>query len=305
MPKHACSIIPETANEYAGETFHSEEQAPKFAEIASKPYLSNAEVIDHEGNKHTEQAAIENLSTWLEEAKRSVKDPNIFQRVTELAADLRFIGSKELEKALEYFELELLKRLGAGEEIYLYSPYESRSSNYLTYLLLNSVMSKTDSDNKMLEKLHFTRNRYLKSRGPGSRVITFDDFAITGTKISGAIGNLDQDIQSNTDIEVEVWLIASPPNIQSITVPTISYYELQRSRGIGTVHVVGTHCTTDYGYEDIIRDACRSNVGLKPPIFYECKRPYETKYSIATGTTYVDPKLEEIKKRVDQNFLRD
>lgn len=242
----------------------------------------------YEWNKHaneiTEQEGLENLLFFLDETIRLANEVNnteVAKTAKGFKENLVYIGENELKEAISEMVKYLIKKIEQGQDIYIYI-FNHRSEKYIAIRILDEFHKQTADKENLREKMHFSRDytkiakKIMEDKINNPHVIIPDDFILSGTRISNSANILQALIEQGMSPEkatssIEAMVIGSrdrkilisnkrkDPNktVDEFRLNIYSYYQTKEyfdENGkwcvFPGISLTGSHCSTDYGYED-------------------------------------------------------
>ncbi len=213
-------------------------------------------------NRFTESEAVTKVIAFLKFVGKTAMDHNdnsVVENANLFLENLRYIGKKELDTAVNYFAEKTNEDISAGQKVGFYIPPSGRSELYITYRILEQMKRKSSG-------AYFTFNPNSITQNT-DKVCIADDFAISGTRIRSFYTSL---VESNPNYHgsIECMLIAAPKTFDSKSIssrerPTVTTfygideYRNSQGKGItigGKISVTGSHCATDYGFKTNIEE---------------------------------------------------
>ncbi|HWA52225.1 MAG TPA: hypothetical protein VG895_04175 [Patescibacteria group bacterium] len=281
-------------------------------------------------NKITEAEGINQISNYINEVKTiSQKNSNknsqeTLQLATSFGENLVFLGEHELQEASYGLARHIIETAQQGKTVYLY-PYQDRSPQYITLRILEEIDSQTEQFPEIRGRIKLETDTSAIARRCAidpdhSKVLIPDDFILSGTKLKGAMGQVNSELlKKELDPKkiIEGVVIASPirdnENLKSLTEygNIISYYgipEVKNPSGgwmfDSGVAMTGSWCSVDYGFQTTIKRLhdylSKQNDNLPTPKLYNIQRPYEKDEK--RTTEYKDLDLQRMWEKVKRKY---
>jgi len=299
-------------------------EGPKFDQIAADSLPRDALITDrYTGQEFTEREGIHSLDTWLHQVyERAIAadDRATVELVDAFRANLVYIGSNELDTAIDNMAGHILEAVTAGRESYIYYAND-RSERHIALLLaerLSTIISEVNTD--LYDEIHMSRvdsvtAAKVASKGDKSvKIFVVDDFVLSGVRIRGAASNAVAELvrQGIDEAEavgiVEALVVAAKRAPESYEVsarhedgdvaryplPMYAYYGApQYTDGDGHylvdsgASITGSHCSTDYGFTSVVDQLHRKypdiNISGLP---IQIQRPYDAPLGSSQASAY-------------------
>lgn len=319
------------------EFFNSVKEGPYFHELLESKSRTNRIELDS-GEGVTETEALQHLDHFISETiylANKVGNSQIKEMAVAFKENLVYVGEQEFKEATQFFANHILEKINQGKEVYLYTFFK-RSERYVGLRILEELQQKNSSEN-IHEKVHVSGSyksiaKAITEKDPESAcVMVPDDFVISGTRISNATNILQELFDRGVEPEkahamIEAIVIAAPENkkvpssiryerngekveeefslnmLSYYTAPEYQYPGSRPGSMLSEVSMTGSHCDTDYGYEELIDQMIEFHKKQgneidtsKLPI--NITRPY----AIQQGE-YIDPELRKRWEKIEKIY---
>lgn len=245
------------------------------------------------GGNLTEKDAVTNIVEFIESVKKESLgvDEEIHESSSAFGENLRYIGQGEFNKAIDYFADDVWKTISQGQRVIFLVPGD-RSEFFVTANILNSLRRQRSGNLRSVVRYTRSLDDIPKNMGD-LKLFVADDFVLSGTRIRTQSGRLEHRrpdllkhlefliLGCNTQVNTSDFTLMGEP------IPINAYYGVSpyfNSSGSQVVHgnvsITGSHCSTDYGFENPIFSYGtfleQKGITYEKKLPIDIQRPYET-----------------------------